>query len=123
MADITIREITTTTPEAATVTPITAPRKRTRRTDKDATASAGAVPEANGTAPDPKPEATKPEATPKPERVTGHRAYVDKPIPDAMVKFTAWIVREFPELGEVDPRQVTIASKCYRFFQVSDLNR
>jgi len=40
-----------------------------------------------------------------------------------MVEFTAWIEREYPELGDVDPRLVTIASKCYRFFQVSDLNR
>ena len=132
-SDITIREITTTTPEAATVTPITAPRKRTRRrTDKDAPASTGAVPEkgtdavaapeANGSAPAVLPKA---EATPKPERVTGHRAYVDKPIPDAMVKFTAWIEREFSDLypDGVDPRLVTIASKAYRFFQVSDLNR
>jgi hypothetical protein len=27
--------------------------------------------------------------------------------------FTRWIAREFPELGPVDPRVVTIAIRCY----------
>jgi len=131
MAEITIREITETETAPATVTPLHLTRKRPRRrTDKDATpgavpekgTDAVAAPEANGSAPAVLPKA---EATPKPERVTGHRAYVDKPIPDAMVKFTAWIEREFSDLypDGVDPRLVTIASKAYRFFQVSDLNR
>jgi len=59
----------------------------------------------------------------KPVKVTGHRAYATKEIPSAMVGFTKWIEREFPEIENVDPRLVTIASKCYKYFQSSDLNQ
>jgi len=59
----------------------------------------------------------------KPVKETGHRAYATKPVTDAMVKFTEWINREFPELGgDVDARLVMIASKAYKWFQSSDLN-
>jgi hypothetical protein len=40
-----------------------------------------------------------------------------------MTGFATWIAREFPELGPIDPRLVTIASKAYRYFQASDLNK
>lgn len=66
-----------------------------------------------------------PVAETKPVKVTGHRAYATKPVPRAMVGFTAWIAREFPELGKLsdrDARLVMIASKSYRAFQSSDLN-
>jgi hypothetical protein len=64
-------------------------------------------------------------AKPAPAEPTGpsYRAYITKPVPSAMTGFTAWIAREFPEFGELDPRLVTVASKCYRHFQKSDLNR
>jgi hypothetical protein len=53
----------------------------------------------------------------------GYRRYATSEIPAAMMGFTKWIAREFPELGPIDPRLVTIASKGYRYFQASDLNR
>ena len=53
----------------------------------------------------------------------GYRRYATAEVPAAMTMFSRWISREFPELGAVDPRLVTIASKCYRYAQSSDLNR
>ena len=50
-------------------------------------------------------------------------AVIDSTARTGMTGFTAWIEREFPEFGEVDPRLVTVASKAYRYFQSSDLNK
>jgi hypothetical protein len=68
-------------------------------------------------------EKAKQKAAPKEPRVTGHRMWATKEIPGAMLRFTKWINREFPEFGgDVDPRVVMVASKAYRYFQNSDLN-
>jgi hypothetical protein len=63
-------------------------------------------------------------------RASSYRAHATNPAPDAMVKFTKWILRECPEFaafGKLDralvERFVTVASKDYRAFQSSDLNR
>jgi hypothetical protein len=57
-------------------------------------------------------------------RVTGHRQWAAKPVPRAMLQFSTWIEREFPDVvgKNVDPRLVMIASKAYGHFQKSDLN-
>lgn len=73
---------------------------------------------------EPKPKGKQPKAA-KPPRIIGHRAYAAKQPPEAMVQFAAWIEREFKEeLGEIkerDVRLVMIASKCYNWFQSSDM--
>ena len=99
---------------------------------------AARAPKANGTAPsDPKPATPAPAETatatpeskpatvaePKAPAAPSYRRYLTADAPDAMVIFRTWIMREFPELGDVDQRLVTIASKCYKFAQSSDLNR
>jgi hypothetical protein len=71
--------------------------------------------------------APKPAGKPAKEpRVTGHRQWATKPVTPAMLKFSTWIEREFPELGKVtgdrDQRLIMIASKAYTAFQSSDLN-
>jgi hypothetical protein len=60
-----------------------------------------------------------------PVKEAGYRAYATKEVPRAMVQFTEWINREFADLYPegVDSRLVTIASKAYKAFQSSDLNR
>jgi len=78
--------------------------------------------------PEPEKKGKSKSKAPKEPRVIGHRAWATKAITPAMVKFTQWIAREYPEL-EVDPddedtmRLVMIASKAYGFFQSSDLNK
>jgi hypothetical protein len=70
-------------------------------------------------------EKSKPAAkAPKPERVTGHRAWATKEVTPAMVKFSRWIEREYPELFPkgIDDRLVMIASKAYGYFQSSDMS-
>jgi hypothetical protein len=54
-------------------------------------------------------------------RVTGHRQWANKPVPQAMLQFSQWIAREFPEIAQIDPRLVMIASKAYGAFQKSDM--
>jgi hypothetical protein len=53
----------------------------------------------------------------------GYRRYATGGPIWAMAQFTEWIEREFPEFGKLDYRVVTVAYKCYRAFQSSDLNR
>jgi hypothetical protein len=53
-------------------------------------------------------------ATAKANGEPSYRKYLSEPTLPAMARFTEWISAEFPELGPVDPRLVTIASKCYR---------
>lgn len=65
-------------------------------------------------------------AAAKEPRVLGHKAYATKAVPGAMVQFTEWIAREYPELKvdktkDRDRRLIMIASKAYTFFQKSDL--
>jgi hypothetical protein len=81
------------------------------------------------TAPKTAPAKATPAPAPKPAKVTGARAYAEKPVTPAMANFTRWIAREFPELhvdsqkDSRDARLVMIASKAYGFFQSSDLNK
>jgi hypothetical protein len=55
-----------------------------------------------------------------------HRQYATKDVTPTMAKFSTWIAREFPELGDTmsprDQRLIMIASKTYSDFQSSDLN-
>jgi hypothetical protein len=55
-----------------------------------------------------------------------YRQWATKPVTRAMVDFSKWIEREFPELGKVtderNQRLIMIASKAYGAFQASDLN-
>jgi hypothetical protein len=59
------------------------------------------------------------------DKAPGYRRYATAEVPTAMVGFSKWISREFADLfpDGVDPRLVTIASKGYRYFQASDLNK
>ena len=95
------------------------PAKRGRRP------AASAKAPANGKAPAAKTNGDKPPATAPAngDKAPAYRGYLTKDVPAAMAMFTQWISREFPELGAVDPRLVTIASKCYRYAQASDLNK
>lgn len=73
----------------------------------------------------PAPEAEANGKAPAPAKAEpGHRRYATAEVPSAMVGFTKWIRREFPEWDTfTTERQVTISSKAYRYFQSSDLNR
>jgi len=102
--------VTTTEDKPATPRGRRAPAKTPARTGKTpaTTAKTTATAKANGKAP---------------ASESGHRRYLTANVPTAMVGFTAWIEREFPEFGKLDARLVTVASKAYRYFQKSDLNR
>lgn len=102
-----------TSPAPATAEPATPAKTTARKTPATAKTPAPAKAPANGKAP----------ASAKAE--PGYRAYATKEIPSAMTGFAAWISREFKDIfpDGVDPRLVTIASKAYRYYQSSDLNR
>jgi hypothetical protein len=59
-----------------------------------------------------------------------YRVYLNREVPRAMREFSVFILAEFPELfadgtesvSERDMRIVTIASKCYGYFQKSEFN-
>jgi hypothetical protein len=57
---------------------------------------------------------------------TGARQWAAKPIPEAMIGFTAWIAETYPEFAasvdfdaEVTARLVTVASKAYKYYQAT----
>lgn len=58
---------------------------------------------------------------------TGARQWAAKPIPEAMVGFTAWIGETYPEFAaagidfdaDATARLVTVASKAYKYYQAT----
>jgi len=100
--------VTTTEDKPATPRGRRAPAKTPARTGKTPATAKTTPAKANGKAP---------------AGESGHRRYLTANVPTAMVGFTAWIEREFPEFGKLDARLVTVASKAYRYFQKSDLNK
>ena len=76
--------------------------------------------------PEPEPRRGKAggKARAKTPRQTGHRSYLTKPVPQAMLDYTAWLEREYADLypNGLDPRLVMVSLRGYSYFQRSDLS-
>jgi len=115
-----------------TTTKTTRTRKTALKTDAATASDASVLNGVRTTAakPSPAPKAAPAEPkTPAEPKVTGPAIWATKEVTPAMANFTRWIAREYPDLkidtkpGSRDARLVMIASKAYRFFQASDLNK
>ena len=113
--------------DGVTETTGSTPAKRGRRPAANA-AGKPAPAKANGGKPAPaKANGDKPStgSAPATDKAPSYRRYATAEAPAAMVGFSKWISREFKDVfpDGVDPRLVTIASKAYRYYQASDLNK